>query len=385
MNITMLTESLGNGGAERQLCHLAITLKQRGHSVVVTTYSPGEFYLPLLQSKGIDHICLGGSGTRQWLVRIRQFLRSRDHDVVVAFQGTCSLYAELAALPSRDWGLIVSERLAFPDRSWSHKIRKQVHFLADCVTTNSHTNRLLLERLCPGLKSRLVTIYNGVDLDLFRPLQGVHHEAKSIRVLVVARFARQKNPLGTIQALSLLLKNDNSKRITIEWYANVNEDKNLFEEAMNLINRDKLAEHFTLLPPTNDIIARYHQSDVLLLPSFYEGLPNSVCEAMACGKPILMSAVCDAGNLVLPGINGFLFDPYCPESIVESLRTFADLTRDERKVMGENSRGMAEKYFDLNLITDKYEKIILSSIRGEKPPIEHWLPNVPATATLSLQ
>lgn len=380
MKITMLVESLGSGGAERQICNLAVEMKRRGHDVQVVTYAPGNFYAPLLEHAGVKHTFIGGSGTLQWLPRIRRFLRTNQQDVVLAFLESCASYAELAALPFRRWGLVVSERSAFQQLpKGSDRLRKWFHLLADAVTTNSHTNRLMLEALVPVLKSRIVTIYNAVDLDKFRPSNPVYN-AGQVRLVTVARFNKQKNVLRAIEAIDLVRNQTNGILISVDWFGNTEDDARLWRSCMDIIKQRKLEDCFRVHEPTPDIISQYQQADAVWLPSLYEGLPNTVCEAMACGKPILMSAVCDAGNLVKEGENGFLFSPEDPSDIAEAIHKFASLTAPERRAMGERSRKMAEECFDMQKFADIYESVMYAASQRKRPICGHWMPEVPQTA-----
>lgn len=121
----------------------------------------------------------------------------------------------------------------------------------------------------------------------------------------------------------------------------------------------------------------------MTLPSFSEGLPNAVCEGMALGKPILMSAVCDAGNLVQEGINGFLFDPHSPESIADAIARFVKLTPEERDRMGRASRAKAEVLFDMNTVVEYYLRVMEAAAARKPLEIEHWPEAVPVTAMAS--
>jgi glycosyltransferase involved in cell wall biosynthesis len=93
-----------------------------------------------------------------------------------------------------------------------------------------------------------------------------------------------------------------------------------------------------------------------------------------------MSAVCDAGNLVKQGENGFLFSAHDPGDMALAIARFTSLTAPQRNVMGETSRRMAEEYFDLKKVADIYESILLSASLRQPPSCRHWLPEVPQTA-----
>ena len=93
-----------------------------------------------------------------------------------------------------------------------------------------------------------------------------------------------------------------------------------------------------------------------------------------------MSAVCDAGNLVQEGINGFLFDPHSPESIADAIAKFAELDPEDRHRMGKASRARAEVLFDVNTVVEHYLRILEAAAARKALKIEHWPETVPGTA-----
>src|SRR5262249_47429155 len=168
MRVACVIDSLGPGGAQRQLCTLAAKLRQAGWDVSVLTYhSVDPFFLPTLQAAGVVHVALTGQSRLRRALAIRRALRRGRYDVVLAFLEGATMYAELAALPTKHYGLVVSERSRGVRRvsRWG----RSLHRVADYVTTNSHTNRLLIELDVPSLVGRIVTIYNAVDMDRFHP------------------------------------------------------------------------------------------------------------------------------------------------------------------------------------------------------------------------
>lgn len=377
MKITILTESLGSGGAERQACTLAVEMKRRGHDVRIVSYALGDFFLPMLEQHGVEHVFLGGTGTWQWLPRIRRFLRSNHQDVVLAFQYTCASYAEIASLPFRSWGLVVSERTAFPGMlSGSRYLQRFLHLLADAVITNSHNSRLIFCEKMPWLKRKLITIYNAVDNNIFKYVETTPNK-DHILIVVASRISREKNILGIIKAVALLKDHPGGDKISVNIYGNSGGCPGYLQECLTTIENLKIHDSIRINKEDNNISAIYQQADAVLLTSFFEGLPNVICESMACGKPILMSMVSDAKNLVIPGQNGFLFNQNDPESIAKAILQFASLPPLARKKMGILSNIMAKRLFDLQLISDRFEKVFFHAAKRQSVPVDHWPPEDP--------
>ena len=378
MRIVVLIESLTFGGAERQACVLAGEFKRRGHQVCVATYHQDDFYRPLLEREQVEHRFLGGQGKISWALNVRRFLRTHGQDVVLAFLPGPSAYAELAGLPRRSWGLVVSERSAGIVSKLS--VKTHLHMLADFVTVNSHSARTAIEKRLPLLRPRLITIYNVVRVENTEPERRVPVESTGIRLVVPASLDRNKNAQGLLSALATLRAAKPPLSVCVDWYGSQKVEPELLPEIRKTVTDQGLDSVFHLHPATDRIHDLMSQADAVMLPSFNEGLPNAVCEGMMLGKPILMSNVCDARYLVREGGNGFLFNPCSPDSIADAIRRLVQLTPEERSRMGTASRRMAETLFDIETIVDRYLRVLQAAAENRRIPLEHWPGAVPDTA-----
>jgi glycosyltransferase involved in cell wall biosynthesis len=123
-----------------------------------------------------------------------------------------------------------------------------------------------------------------------------------------------------------------------------------------------------------EILPHYQQADAVLLPSLVEGLPNTICEGMACGLPVLAGRIGDAEILVREGVNGFLFDPESPQDIARGLLQFCRLGAEARLQMGSASRGIAENLFAPAVAVSAYANLLSSAARGECVRLADWPP-----------
>jgi glycosyltransferase involved in cell wall biosynthesis len=157
------------------------------------------------------------------------------------------------------------------------------------------------------------------------------------------------------------------------------------EEARRFVEQHDLQGMLRLRPTTTAIEDCYRQADAVGLFSLYEGLPNTVCEGMACGKPIVTSRVSDADSLVTAGENGFLCDPESPASIADALLQLRRLPPAERPRMGEASRRRAEALFAPQIVVERYERLLAAAARREPPAQDIcWPPEVPDSARQSV-
>lgn len=353
MRIACVIDNLGSGGAQRQLVNLAVGFHKRGHDIRVITYHPKDFYCRFLAENGVAHTLLKRTGPWKRMAMIRRTLRIGSQDAVLAFLEAPCLWTELAAAPSRRWGLVVSERSDLSTVcSWKGRLLRYGHYLSDAVTVNSVRTAETLACRMPGLRSRIHTIYNAVDLVKFFPSDRYVHRARGrATVVVAASYRLLKNLHGLIEGVAML-DPDMQKQLRIEWYGECHDTS--YDTGAAMIRDRKLENVFQLNGPTCDIDKRMKEADAVGLFSFFEGLPNTICEGMACGKPIIMSRVSDAEALVEPGENGWLCDPTDPRSIAAALRSFLLVGGHRLAAMGQASRSKAETLFATDKIAIQY-------------------------------
>ena len=101
----------------------------------------------------------------------------------------------------------------------------------------------------------------------------------------------------------------------------------------------------------------------MVLPSFYrEGVPKSLLEACAMGKPIVTTDNVGCRETVDDGVNGYLCELRSTSSLVEKLELMIKLSHEQRLLMGEKSRAKVENEFDEQIVIGKYLQAVKSAI-----------------------
>ncbi len=366
MRILCLIDSLGSGGAQRQLSYLAALLKEAGHDVTVLTYHDLNFFQPYLAAQGVRVDCLGGLRPLRRIVAVRKAIRSANPDAVIAFLPTPSLLAELAGLPKRRFKLIVSERsLDIKGLTLAALRRFLFHALADHVVANSHAQADFIRKNAPWLAKRISTIVNCVDLNEFRP-KAFSETKKNAKVsfLVLASFTHWKNPVGLVDSFVMVHQRRPDLNWSVDWYGNnlmrngIPSRHSFYQQTEHAIRLGRLESSFHLHDPCLDTAALYKQADALLLPSLFEGCPNVLCEAFACGLPVLASRVGDMARLIEHGVNGLLFDPQSTADICRAIERFCDLGADDFAAIGKANRQRAETLFSFGRFVDDYGQLL---------------------------
>lgn len=349
--IICLIESLGSGGAERQMSGLAVLLKQQGYDVEVWTYYPNDFYLPTLQDADVKYryIAQAQARSRRIPVLRRELLRANP-DTVIAYLDQACIVACIIKMLGAKFKLIVSERNTTQKITFRERLKFFFYRFADYVVPNSHTQTDFIAKHFPSLKKKLHCITNFVDTDKFCPPE-VKCSNNPIQILTVARIMPQKNIINYIKAVRMAV--DKGCKFRVDWYGQAT-DAEYYELCMQTVRDNHLEDIFHFHEPERDIVKYYQRADVFCLPSVYEGYPNVICEAMCCGLPILCSNVCDNPRIVEQGVNGYMFEPNNVNEITSIIDKFVHIDIQTRAAMSENSRNTSLVKFGAESFVYKY-------------------------------
>lgn len=342
--ILLIIGSLRAGGAERQFSGLAILLKQHGYDIKVITYEAGDFYLNVLVENGIDYeMCSELSSRITRPFKLARKIREWNPDVVISYLLSTNLSVCLSRLLIK-FNLIVSERNTTQHITLREQLAYRLYLCSDYIVPNSYSQKKFLERNFSFLRNKIRVITNFTDISHFYPTYKTTNPVPV--VLTLGRYVYQKNGLLYIRAISKL--KEKGIRAKFVWYG----DKTLecYNEMHDLVQELDLTDYIELNGPTRNPLDVYQNSDIFCLPSLYEGYPNVICEAMACGIPIACSNVCDNGTIVKEDINGVLFNPLSVDSIADSLEKILRFSKDELANIGKTNR----KFIETNNSSDKF-------------------------------
>ena len=171
MKIVLFTDSLGAGGAQRQLVGLAKLLQAKQYDITVLTYHKDEFYLPFLQECNIKYVLLDNAiGSVKRISAVINYIKKEKPDTLIAYQETPSLIACIAKIVCPYVRVIVSERNTTQVLDFRTKVRFFLYRWADRIVPNSYSQEKYIKQSKPKLSHKITTITNFVDLDKFSPI-----------------------------------------------------------------------------------------------------------------------------------------------------------------------------------------------------------------------
>lgn len=363
MKILCVVDHFGSGGAQRQMTNLACGLKNAGHDVHMYIYHPSQnFFRADVDLVGITvHEVRKGRGFSVKVIwSLMRLLKRGHYDAAISFLSAPNIYLELASIVVPKTKVIVSERSsALAERRGLKEITSRaLHVLADAVVANSISHATWLARHS-WLSGKVKAIYNGYPLEPER-ITG-EEKAPLLSLLVIGRIGPEKNGIRLVQALDIFHRKHGYVP-KVNWAGR--EDRSgagveYFQRLLETLNMYPIVKsNWSWLGERTDISSLIKEHRALVHASIYEGLPNAVCEAFIAGRPVLASNVCDHPLLVQEGIRGYLFDPFDPESIANSIERMANLNDVQWNELAVNARNYAERHLGVRRMVREYESVL---------------------------
>lgn len=344
--VLFLVADLCSRGAEHQMVTIATLMKKDGIDVSFFCYHTNNFFEQQLKDNGILVTWKRLPNTVRRLFYVRRFIRKGHFDAVISFLQADNMLNCFAALGSKRWNVINGERSSKESLLTSCRGRLISAFMrkADYIVCNSeNAKRMWLEHY-PSYADKLRVIYNHVLLPETTD-NYVVCEGGKIHVIVAGAYSKAKNPVRLVEAVSMLSEAERSA-LQIDWYGkkNANEEAVKIQEVCEkLVRLHELEDSILFHDAVKDIAQRMRSSDVVALFSLWEGLPNSICEAMALGKPVMMTRVSDYATLI--DGNGLTCDPLDAQSICDALREVVSWNENDLNIKGQRSLALATELF----------------------------------------
>lgn len=207
-----------------------------------------------------------------------------------------------------------------------------------------------------GIRAEKITIIpgSGVDIETFQPLP---EPQPPIVVAFVGRLLYDKGIATLISAYRMLQARGVSIRLLVAGAADPANPASIPDA---LLQEWKEIEGVTFLGQVNDIRTVWARAHIAILPSRREGLPLSLLEAAACGRPLIATDVPGCREIARAGINALLVPSDAPRALADAIEHLA-ADSDLRRRFGAASRHLAETEFSsarvAREITELYRRL----------------------------
>lgn len=346
MKIIYLTASLGSGGAERVVSLLANKMVERGHQVEIICLKFNDVYY---QTDSRVKVTLAMQQTQNRLTEVfwlRKYLKKQNPDVVIPFTEGVYCFTILSLLGT-GIPIIASERLDPAAMSPIRKVLKRLLLpYADWLVVQTQS---IKEYFPESIQKKTSIIYNPVNEESLSPALPLR-EGRQNRIISVGRLYPQKNQAMMIRAFAKVADEFS------DWQLIIFGEGPLRAELEFLVSSFKLQDRVLLPGRTEYVIEELRKSKIFCMSSDYEGMSNSMIEAICVGLPIVTTDVSGVKELVENGKNGVVV----PCGDVDKLgKTFSELMSNER-LMEEYSRNNYSKkeLFRIDTIVNQWEQLL---------------------------
>ena len=364
--------SLEQGGAERQVAELVRGLdlsRYEPHLAVCNETDQLGYTLPFASRTPLGAPM--GPEPRT-LVRLVRLLRKLRPQLVHSYMGHQNLYGRLAVRLAGVGKAIGSVRCTQLPAQYIRQERLTNRLTAGLIV-NSVGIKDELVRRAKLRPERIDVVENGVDSQRFQPLSREERDSARRRlgmtgptIVVPGRISSQKNQLGIVRALARMRSSGTLRGDVQVLLAGRQEASTRYGTLVRAaIALYGLGDVVRFVGVVRDVERLLGAADAMLLPSAYEGLPNAVLEAMACGCPPIVSPPANADALVHDGREGIALAAQSPRAIAQGIERFLGTTSLERSAMGIAARQHVIERFTIarmvSRTSDVYDRVLGSA------------------------
>ncbi len=357
------------GGGQINLLSLVESLDPQRFDVSVCTSGQGPL-VEALQKKNIPHFLLSFSKRfrRKTLDDIAALLRTHQFDILHTHGGIAGFYGRLASRKSGSPRIVVHTLHGIHYLHYRNIVLKRLYIFqekylsrsTDAVIFVSEADQKNGTELGLVPTDKQVLIKNGIDYSAYelqaqkKPID-MESEQASPHPLVgcVARLHRQKGIPYLLEAVESIRRSFPDVKVWIVGGGPQNAKLDRLNKHLGV------SSHVRLLGERTDVPQLVSSFDVFVLPSLWEGLPYSLLEAAALGKPVVASDIDGVRELIRHEQSGLLVPPRKPLLLADAVvRLLRD--RDYALHLGQNLKAHVCNTYTLDRMVSQVQNLYLS-------------------------
>lgn len=313
--VMFVCQSLGNGGAERVVSVLTDELSEADYRVFILTMTKEKQVYNINENVEIvaphKNYNAGILGKLQRVKIIRDEIIKHKIDVVVAFSHYNAMFSVIASygLPVRIIGSERNDPAQLKNRKILNSTRNILYKKLDCLVCQTDEAKAYFPN---KIQEKTTIILNPISASIIDPYCG----EKEKKIVTFCRLEPQKNLRMLIDAFEMLYEEYPDYELNI--YGEGSERENL----LNYIVSKGLVNVISIKPFCKDVHQKVMKATIFALPSNYEGLSNSMIEAMALGIPtVVTDCPCGGARMVIENNkNGIMVAVGDPKAMYEAFK-----------------------------------------------------------------
>jgi len=348
---------------------LISALQAEGYDILLI--ASADDYVERLEAMGCTFVPLrhlSRKGTNPWsdfrlYLELRSIYRQYAPQAVLHYTIKPNIYGTLAARSAgvASIATITGLGYSFLSTGWvSRLVRRLYRFaLAKAARTifqNQDDKQLFVaEKLVAEAQTMLIR-GSGINTEQFAPCPKADEHKNTFIFLFVGRLLYDKGIREFLQAAEQLKKsNPDGCQCWIVGALDTQNPSALAPEELQKYTQNNTVTYFGSTDNVKDFIAN---ADAVVLPSYREGLPRVMLEALAMARPIITTDAPGCRDTIEDGKNGFRIPPQNAQALAQAMRQMLQADEETRQNMGKHGREMAETLFDQNVVINQYLQLI---------------------------
>lgn len=360
IKIVYVIDSLGKGGAERQLFELIKGLHETRFKPLVISLSEGGYWIKEFERIAVKLIELQYRKHFELarLMELTKILIKERPQILHSFMFAGNAYGRIAAKLAGVPVIIASERSQENRKGrFTAMTDRLLAKMTDCVISNSKVNRdyLVEKSILPMEKS--IVVHNGIDSSKYQYFGNNTNLRNKLGIGIddyvigtVASLRDCKNQRMLFEAIKLIIVKNRFVKLLLVGEGPLQIALQQYTEKLNI------AKNVIFVGMRNDIPDLLGLMNVFVLTSKFEGLSNAIMEAMAAGVPCVVTDVGGNKELVIDGKTGFLIPLNDYIMLAEKIIFFMNHPNYTRK-MGTKGREFISKEFSVNKMVYNMENV----------------------------
>ena len=350
---------------------LILYLEKCGHRVIYIS-PPDEYNVKIKKATKAQFFPLQHMSRKGYnpfsdfklMLEIRKIYKQENIDVSLTYTIKPNIYGALATilLKTKNISNITGLGYVFLKNSFANTLAKSLFKLglraaSYAVFQNTSDQNLVIEQNLVAPHKTKIILGSGINIEKYQPSSSSDVHEK-FTFLFVGRLLFDKGIREFIDAAKLI----SDKYATVQFHLvgamDLGNPSAVSETQLNewLLNNTSL--HF--FNHQQNVIPFIEQSDAVVLPSYREGMPRVILEAMAMKKLFITSDAPGCIDITEDGKNGFVVKVGSSQHLFEQMNLILSLSLEERNKMGLYGRKLVEDKYDEKIIVEEYLKLILS-------------------------
>ncbi len=350
-SVIIFCKTLLKGGAEKQALTLAKLLRGKFEKVLLVSWCGDQIDAAnrlFIEENSIEFIGLSGNPVLKF-INFLKIIREERISVVLSYLTLANFITGISKLFNRNLktiGGIRTEQFPF----YKFIFERFVHnHLNDLTVFNNYSAKIKFGN--KGFRpEKIHVIHNSIHVP---PLKKGNKQGQEIRIISVCRFVRSKDFNTALLSFKKLKEKNPEEELKyyIVGYGPMEAEIRSLARDLDLDN----SVEFLINPAGIPEILK--SCDIYLSTSLFEGLSNSIMEAMVAGLPVVATDAGDGRYLVRDGSNGFIVPCRDQKMIVEKLDYLVN-NENARNEFGKNSYSIIGTEFSENKLIENYMKLI---------------------------